>query len=52
MRIRTTLILIGLIGNVILALSLIFLYNYREIFKEHSQVSLSSQPMNLPGFKH
>ena len=44
MRIRTTLILIGLFGNVVLALSLIFLYGYREkIFKDlYSSESLVS----------
>ena len=43
MRIRTTLILIGLFGNVILALSLIFLYGYREnIQRSFSSESLVS----------
>ena len=43
MRIRTTLILIGLFGNVILALSLIFLYSYREnIQRSFSSESLVS----------
>ena len=43
MRIRTTLILIGLFGNVVLALSLIFLYGYREnIQRSYSSESLVS----------
>ncbi len=43
MRIRTTLILIGLFGNIILALSLIFLYGYREnIQRSFSSESLVS----------